>query len=609
VQFASVIGKGQVPALSRLRSGELGKHKALLAFITRNAERGGLPRSEYERALAIPYRLLADVEARAPHLVADLLSTPQFGAWGDTCARRLLAGTAHAPGGVPLATDLGHLALFAATAATCARHPFMLEVPLRDGTACLPAAGTAAPGASTPWEWGRAWLDGADIRRGVGCHVRSSVSTVDVSRVPGIPGWCGLPRLHAAQGGLRLDVVLDDRDPFLDRFGDRIRVTDEGLLSWRDLLAQAWRLLAGDHYPLAELVAGTVRTVVPLARPGPTRSAGATEVASFGAVAMSLPADALSMAEALVHEVHHVLLGAVMDAEPLIRDDEDAAAFLAYAPWRDDPRPGGALLQGIFAHYGMGRFWRRRYQAGPSADRDRAAAEFGWLRAMTEIAAASLAESGVLTKSGAEFLAGLRTELASWHDEELQPFVAEHVAGIDAEHAARWRLSHLVPEPEVVRTLADAWRRGSPPPLPLDGVTARLVPGPLPAPSANMRAYLLMLRYRQPAVLSDWLAADEEAISPADAALVRGDFDAAAAGYLGRITAGAQAPDGTTAPRTSPDIDAWAGLATVRRRSAPGPIARVYTQCPELLMAIWWHLPAQGRPQPDDLARWLAGFQ
>jgi HEXXH motif-containing protein len=612
VKFTSVTRESQLPALQRLRSGELGKHKALLASITRMAARGGLPGNEYERALAIPYRLLADVEAQAPHLVAGLLATPQFGAWADTCVRRLLDGTADSADNVPLATDLGHLALFAATAATRARHPFALEVPLRGGTACFPAAGTATPGASTPWEWGRAWLNGTDISANAGtgdsgCHVGSSVSTVDVSFVPGSPGWSGLPRFRAAESGLGLDVVLDDRDPFLDRFGGtRVRVADEDVPTWRDLLALAWRLLAREHYPLAELIAGTVRTVVPLARPGPTRSAGATEIATFGAVAMSLPADALSMAEALVHEAHHAILGAAMDAEPLVRDDEDAAAFLAYAPWRDDPRPGTALLQGIFAHYGMGRFWRQRYRAGPPAQRERAAAEFGRLRAMTERTALSLAGSGVLTEAGADFLAGLQAELASWHDEDIPPFVADHVADLTADHEARWRLSHLKPDPEGVRTLADAWQGGSPPPVPLDAVTARLVPGPLPVASANTRAYLLALRYRRPEVLRGWLAGGE-VINPADAALVRGDHDAAAAGYLARITADARAPDRTALDSTTLDIDAWAGLATVRRRS--GPIAHVYAQHPELLMAVWRHLPGQARPQPDDLARWLAGIQ
>ncbi|MCW2929790.1 MAG: hypothetical protein JWM19_752 [Actinomycetia bacterium] len=599
MKFTSVTGESQLPTLQRLRSGELGKHKALLASITRMAARVDLPGNDHERALTIPYRLLADVEARAPDLVAGLLATPQFGAWADTCVRRLLAGNAGSQDSVPLATDLGHLALFAATAATRARHPFAIEIPLRDGTACFPSAGTATLGASTPWEWGRAWLNGTDE---AGCHVWSAVSTVDASCVPGSPGWSALPRFRAAESGLWLDVELDDRDPFLDRFGGtRVRVADEDRPTWLHLIGQAWRLLARDHHPLAELVAGTLRTVVPLARPGPTRSAGATEVATFGAVAMSLPADALSMAEALVHESHHAILGALMDTEPLVREDEDAATFLAYAPWRDDPRPGTALLQGIFAHYGMGQFWRQRCRAGPPAQRERAAAEFGRLRAMTERATVILAGSTVPTDAGADFLAGLQAELASWHDEDIPSFVAEHVAALTADHEARWRLSHLVPDPAAVQALTSAWHCGSPAPVPLDDVTTRLVPGPLPAASANTRAYLMALRYRQPEVLRDWLAASDKAIDPADAALVRGDHDAAAAGYLRRIMAG------TAADSTTPDTDAWSGLATVRRRSAPDPIAHVYAQHPELLMAIWRQLPSRAGAHPDYLARWLGG--
>lgn len=603
MKFTSVTGESQLPALRRLWSAELGKHKALLAAIMRAAAHGALPRNDYERALAIPYQLLADVEAQAPHVVAELLAAPQFGAWADACIRRLLSGTADSPHAVPLATDLGHLALFAATAAVRAGYPFGLDVPLRGGAACLPAVGTATPGESIPWEWGRAWLDGGGVGHRAGCHVRSSVATVDVASAASGPRWSALPRFRAAESGLQLDVVLDDADPFLDRYGGpRIRVADEDLPAWRHLLTLAWQFLAADHYPLATLIAGTVRAVVPLARPGPTRPAGESDIATFGAVAMSLPADALSMAEALVHEAHHAILGALMDTEPLVRDDEDAAAFLAYAPWRDDPRPGTALLQGIYAHYGMGQFWRQRYRAGPPAQRERAAAEFGRLRAMTERAAVILAGSTVLTKAGAEFLAGLRAELASWRDEDIPAFVAEHAADLTTDHEARWRLAHLVPDPAGVQALADAWRGGSPPPVPLDAVTAHLVPGPLPATSANTRAYLMALRYRGPEVLRDWLAAGDDAVDPSDAALVRGDHDAAAAGYLRRIMAGPVATD-----RTFPEIDAWAGLATVRRRSAPGPVAHVYAEHTELLVAIWRHPPGRAGDHPDDLARWLAG--
>jgi len=548
----------------------------------RMAESEGVP--DYQRALALPYRLLAAIQAGYPDVAASVLAMPQFGAWASECVRRLLAGAGTESDGVPLTMDLGHLALFTAVAAERAGQAFDLEVPLRTGTACFPGAGTARPGANAPWEWGRAWLDGTR------CRVKSSVSTVEICA----PCWSGLPRFVATERGLLFDVVLDDTDPFLDRYGDaRVRVAGDDLRRWQELLGQAWQILARDHYPLAALTARTVRTLVPLAQPGPTRSAGATEMSSFGAVAMSLPADALSMAEALVHETHHAILGAVMDIEPLADERTD---FLAYAPWRDDPRPVSALLQGTFSHYGMGRFWRQRYRAGLPANRLRAAVEFGRLRGMVTQAAATLTGSGVLTEAGHDLLASIQAEISDWLHEPLPRAAREYIADLAADHEARWRLSHLVPDPVIVGRLADAWRRGAPPPVPLDAIATRLAPGPLPEASANLRSYLMSLRYVRPDLIRALLSSDDWAIGPADAALVSGEHEAAAASYLGRIAA---------EPKVR-DIDAWAGLATARRRTGPAPIARLFAERPELLMAL--HRLADGGVRlPDDLASWLAG--
>lgn len=582
MNFTGVTGESQLPATPRLRSAELGKHKALLASIVRLAATADI--ADYERAVAIPYRLLALIEASAPEVVGSLLASPQFGAWADDCYRRLTTtGTRGEPALVPLASDLGHLGLFAATAAMRTGHPFQLEVPLRGGIASFPAFGTAQPGETAPWEWAQAWNDNT------GCRVRSTVATVEV---PGTTAWSPLPRIVATERGLRLDVVLDDSDPFLDRYGGiRVRVTSTEQLAWRDLLAQAWRILAQDHFPLAEMIAATIHTLVPLARPGPTRSAGATEIASFGAIALSLPADALSMAEALTHEAHHAVLSALIDIEPLVREKTNA---LVYAPWRDDPRPDTALLQGIYAHYGMGRFWSQRYRTGPPAQRLRAAAEFGRMRDMAARATVTLAGSGALTEAGRDFLAGIQAELRTWLDEPLPSAAADHAADIAIDHEVRWRLSHLVPEPEDLRSLADAWCRADRPPLAPGTVTVRLVPGPLPPSAANTRSYLLTLRHRMPELLHSLLDADGHPVDEADAALIRGEYEAAASGYLRRIA-------------HSPDTDAWGGLAIARRHSGPGDTTRLLACRPEILAALHERLHGMTGATPDNLAGWLAG--
>jgi HEXXH motif-containing protein len=610
VRLSRITGENQLPALGWLRSVELGKHKALLAAIMRVAAQRDV--SDYERALAIPYRLLADVEASAPQLTASVLAMPQFGAWADDCVRRLLAapGTER-PGLPPLATDLGHLALFAASAAMRAGSHFKISIPLRNGTACLPGLGTACPGAEHPWEWGVVRFDAA------GCRVESSVASVMIPDHAGgnfaaaeYAAWRSIPRFTASRGGLRLAVLLDDADPFLDRYGSspRVHVADEDLSAWQQLITAAWHVLAADGNPLAAVITGVVQTLVPIARPGPTRMADATETASFGAIALSLPPDALTMAEVLVHESHHAILSAFMDIEPLVLDSAGGPDFLTYAPWRDDPRPVGALLQGIFAHYGMGRFWREQYRPGRQHDRHtapdlRAAVEFGRMRSMTDRACAGLeAAKGALTDAGVEFLSSIQAEISTWLTELLPAQALDHVADLTTDHQVRWRLSHQVPASEAVQALTEAWRRGTSPPLALDEIPVNIRPGALPKASANIRSYLLSLRYRNPGSLRSRLSDVTLPVDPADAALVLGDYAGAAVGYLRRIE--------TLAAAGEPDKDAWAGLAIARRHTGPSSIAALYAERPEVISSVYALLSAgagadQDRPHPDRLVNWL----
>jgi HEXXH motif-containing protein len=424
----------------RLRPVELGKHKALLAGIMRLADRRAIP--DHERVLGIPYRLLSDVAALAPPVVMSVLASPQFGAWANDAFRCLLADAPDMKG-APREMGLGRLALFAATAAMQGELPFDVEVPLRDGTASFPTLGTAYLGPAPPLEWGRAWLDGA------GPHVRSRSAVADISatRHTATENWSPLPRVAISERGLRLDVVLDHDDPFLDRYGPaRSRIDGADVSRWRSLLAEGWQILASGHRPLASLVADAVRTVVPLAAPDPQHMASGTEETAFGAIASSLPPDALGMAQVLVHESHHVVLGAVRDIEPLVQDDgegDQGQPFLGYAPWRDDPRPGHALLQGIYAHYGMGQFWQQEYLAGALAHRERAAVEFSRMRTMTARGARTLTGSGLLTDAGREFLAGIEDEIAAWLRISLPAGVERHVADLTHEHEARWRARWL----------------------------------------------------------------------------------------------------------------------------------------------------------------------
>jgi hypothetical protein len=254
----------------------------------------------------------------------------------------------------------------------------------------------------------------------------------------------------------------------------------------------------------------------------------------------------------------------------------------------------------------MGLFWRRQYSAGPADQRRRAAARLSGLRAMTARAITLLQASAgpgggsLLTVPGRDLLADIGQEVVGWLAEPLPAEALEHAADLAADHEARWRIAHLVPDPVLPGQLAEAWRRGSPPPLPIRAVPVRIEPGPLNAPDANLRAFLLAREYERPGGTDEYLAGHELAAGSADVAIADGRDREAAAGYLRRIAA------------ADDDPDAWAGLATVRRRTGPSRVAAVYAARPELVRAVhalvraWPGAGQDGDDLPDRLAAWFA---
>ena len=129
----------------------------------------------------------------------------------------------------------------------------------------------------------------------------------------------------------------------------------------------------------------------------------ATTPAAFGAIATSWPPDEVTLAETLVHEFQHVKLCGLLDLVPLAESGERRV----YAPWRQDPRPASGLLQGVYAHLGIVRFWQAQQYA--ETDRDgilRAQVLFARWRPAIGQAVQTLCQTGGLTPDGVRF-AGL----------------------------------------------------------------------------------------------------------------------------------------------------------------------------------------------------------
>ena len=224
------------------------------------------------------------------------------------------------PGATP-----GGLRAVAAAAALRAGHQAEITIGAIDGLAMLPTLGAAVVPGST-----------ALVRSADGA---ASVGPVQVPADPhrdGL-GWRGLRRVRVGA----LDVLIDDLDPFRYPAAGNLSAR-RGDDAWAESLTESWAVLQAHHPRVAAEVAAAVRVITPLAASS-GRAESSSSPEAFGTVAMSLPTDPVSGAEAFAHEIQHVKLGALLDLVELVKAD-DGSRY--YAPWRPDPRPGRRPVAG-----------------------------------------------------------------------------------------------------------------------------------------------------------------------------------------------------------------------------------------------------------------------
>ncbi|PRY02699.1 HEXXH motif domain-containing protein [Allonocardiopsis opalescens] len=563
-------GGGDRPTIAVLRSAQLSRRLLQLRAVRDLA--AGTAHAGQVRAA---YDLLAQAQRTRPEAVTSALLRPQVGSWAARTLRRLRTAR---PDPAALAADLRHLGAIAAAALVAAGDDFSAEVPLRGARLVLPGIGALL-------------LDGAAggtglLRRTGGALVlRSSGRT---TALPGdlsaeAPHWLPLRRLAAVCDGERLELSIEDIDPYRDGHGLAVadRLPHDALRRWRRKLADAWELLVRHHPGYAQGIAAGLRELVPLAAAPDGRDRSATAGDSFGSTALSEPADGTALAVALLHEFQHTKLSALLD---LVALHDHPAGNRLYAPWRDDPRPLAGLLQGVYAHAGVVDFWRtqRTLVQGPAARY----ADFQyarWYRPTCE-AARAVADSGLLNAYGRRFVAGLRRRLA-----ELDAPVPEQAGRLAedaaADHEVTWRLRHLRPDPGAVEELAERWLERRPP-------AARVPVSVAPDPDGTVlggRIELLAGLLERPGSPPP----GAEPLSVPDRALLAGDHRAAESGYLRLIAA-------------DPSLtSAWAGLAVARGRgrSAADPLRTR----PEVVAGLYRRLRERGRPaEPARLADWLS---
>jgi HEXXH motif-containing protein len=536
------------------------------------------------------YGFLAALRQRAPAAVDTVLRYPQVGAWAAHVLRRLVS----ARDGRSLDDDLGHFGAVAAAAALAAGEGFELTLRVRaDRSLMIPTFGLARLDAGPAWCTAWAGPAATSIR----LDLAGQLVEVPVRSAASEPGWWPLRRLGSTVDGCRVEVLLDDLDPYRDchRVGAAARIPAADVPSWQASLDEAWESLVRRHRPRARSLSTGLAALVPLQPTAWKGESSASFSEACGSVALTPPADGRALAVALVHEFQHSKLSALLDLVPL---HQAGTAAAHYAPWRPDPRPLGGLFQGAYAYLGLVDLWGVQRLREPEAPARLAHFEFArWLPAVRRVLL-TLSRSGRLTAAGERFVAGMRHRLAELPGAPV-PRELELLA-LDArlDHRTSWRLHNLRPDEDQVTGWAEAWLAGlsRPPgaPRPAAVVAGRRWSG------TTDRLELAYRRVRDPGRLAALctdparLAAELPTAGPADVAYARSDYQAAARLYHAVLA------------ETPGSVDAWAGLVLAcRRLRTPG--RRVLVCHPERVRALYQRVTAVCGvpPSAHALAGWL----
>jgi HEXXH motif-containing protein len=575
---ALAAGAGRPATIRLLRDAQLSKHLMLLHGIA-DAAGAADASAAGPAAFRAGYALLAELQATAADGADWLLGLPHLGSWAHD-------GLIHVEQGS--APDFAHFACLAAAAAVRGGIGFELDVPVRGGRVLLPGLGFIRIAEESPWI--RLCCDGEQVTAGAHFRAGRQYLVPDDGSGGPVPQWSGTPLIRAVTDGLAWQVLLETEDSYLDRYTLPMAagLPAENVQHWRQRAQSAWQVLVRHHRWAAEPLPDVVSVIVPLTPHSETDLVSVTTPAAFGAIATSWPPDPVTMAETLVHEGQHVKLCGLLDMVSLVTSGGEQV----YAPWRQDPRPAGGLLQGVYAHLGIARFWNAQRHAETDPDDIlRAQVHFARWRSMIDQAAQTLLRTDCLTPAGVRFVNLLRAQGQQLETEPLPGEAQEISRQAALDHLLTWQLRHVVIDTADVASVAAARRRGESargrtrPRTRIEADTRKV--------EASVRSRLLSMRYLAPARYRELCAGGTLALSAADRLLVSGNAEAAVRAYRDEITASAD-----------PRPDAWIGLALALHRLPPSPLQQAFAGDLVLMFEVYAWLGDRGNPL--DLAGWFA---
>ncbi|MFI9611251.1 HEXXH motif domain-containing protein [Streptomyces sp. NPDC052023] len=587
-------GDGDGALVTELLGAERSRRLLLLRALDNALSRDDDPRVSYARAWA----LLERAQQRAPEAFEEVLMSPNTGMWVSLAVRRM-RGRVYEE--APRWVAVGHLAALAAAAGTRAGLDFSITVPVRRGLVPLPTLGCAVLPDTEQW-------DTAEVTGSAGRLRVTGARGAVVEVAPGWdrrgPGWLPVRRLTLGSGPDAKSLVLEELDPYrtFPAPSEPRPLSTAEAAAWESMLDEAWTILLRDDPVSAAAMRHGLMSVAPTPTRERFRPHSSTAGDAFGGITASRPDDVPQLAATLVHEFQHTKLGGLMHLGPLTEQapDPPTPAWLCYAPWRDDPRPLGGLLQGIYAFLGVTRFWRAHRHSADPAYAPLAHFEFAMWRTQVWSVLGEVRGHEQLTPLGRRVLDGLSERCAEWMGDEVPAAelrLAHEVAG---DHLTRWRAHHLRPAAAAVDEAVRAWRRGAARPPAALAAEPDVVPD---TEARHLDSAAVLARHRLSDPDGTWrhtLAGSVDGVEAPDVLLIRGDREAARAVYADRLT------------RKGAPVAAWAGLARALSGDPSHEAAATLLRgFPERARAVQDALvAATGRgADPVRLAAWLGQDQ
>ncbi|MGV9364918.1 aKG-HExxH-type peptide beta-hydroxylase [Amycolatopsis sp. NPDC003731] len=574
---------GGPEAVRRLRAAERSRRLLLLRGLIDDTAAN----PELHAPLPSPklaWELLERAEEADPSALDAVLVHPYTGSWAGLITR-VLRNPGIDPR--PVWLLLGHVhSLAAAAALRAGLDSFRIAVPVWNGDVALPTLGVARLPRTGEFTTAEVCVREGEI------VVTDGVATVRIPSEPvtDTPGWLGLRTFELVSGGKQLTLRLDDVDPYRGLFRPLApeRLSDGDLSHWHGMLSEAWRLLVTHAPGFADALPIGLDSIVP--EPSfPFRLPSASSGEAFGSAVICRPDDPAALAATLLHEFQHIRLGGLLQ---LVRLHDDDRRQRIYAPWRDDPRPLGGVIHGIYAFFGVTAFYRALSAACP--DDDLAAFEFAHWRHQVWHTLDGIRKDDALTEAGDRFLGQVAEAVLPWLDEPVSPMAAHWAAWAAMEHHGGWRLRHFRPDSGYVAELAAAWRSGLSCPA-LASAEPSLVTDP-DGEWSEARIDLLRVRLGpdgERRAREVWTQVP--GLSEADFALIDGRAEDAITEYRADLRRDPDAPGSLI------------GLGLALRHAGQHRTAEVLLERPELVRAVHRILRDGPRPSPspEDVARWI----